>query len=220
MQDSVDGRLPRARRDRLVDQLREPEPDPTAAAPKIATQVAAVLESHAVEDRLSSEGWVASGRARAILERILPTRVERWLVYFALAWTALQAVVAAIVLLVWDKVIVGGLQLGGDSGPIEYPAEPLWSLLMLSIAVAVGIGSAVAFSLLRHGRDRQAMNVAAMAVLVGMVAGDMVAFYAFQFGALASAVVDLLLLGLVLDYRIRVGHREASTAVDEPAAES
>ena len=58
----------------------------------------ATLTSPAIEANLGAQGWVASGRARALLERLLPTRVERWLVLFALAWSALQAVVAVAVL--------------------------------------------------------------------------------------------------------------------------
>jgi hypothetical protein len=54
------------------------------------------------------------------------------------------------------------------------------------------------------------MRVAVIATLVSLVAGDLVAFYAVQIAALASTVLDLLLLGLILDYRIRIERRATS----------
>ena len=161
-----------------------------------------------MDARITDPGWVASGAARTLLERLLPTRVERVLVFIGLLWTTLQAIVAVLVLLAWDRVIVGGLEtIAGGSGPIEIPTEPFWSLLMLGIAIAVGIGSAAALVLALRGREREAIRVAMLATLLGLVAGDLVAFYAVQIGALASTVLDLLLLGLIVDYRIRVERR-------------
>lgn len=213
LQDSVDGRLTDSRRDHLLAQADGLEPVADAAGPSVAEQVTNVLRSPAVEQNFGRQGWIESGRARQALERILPTRVERWLVVLALAWTVLQSVVAVLVLLFWDQIIVGGLQLGDSGGPLEYPSEPAWALLLLVVQVVVGLGGAAALSLLRTGRERQAMRVAAIAVLVSMVAGDLVAFYAFQIGALASTVIDLVLLGLIIDYRIRL---ERSPSDEEP----
>ncbi|MGD8684513.1 MAG: hypothetical protein PVG27_11225, partial [Chloroflexota bacterium] len=212
VQDSVDGGLTRERRDRVVGRFRDLGPDSPMTDPSIAAQVAGILHTSAVEDHLSDSGWLESGRARSVLETLLPTRVERWLVIFALAWTVLQAVVAVIVLLAWDQVIVGGLQLPEGAGPIEYPREPAWALLLLVLSVLVGLGGAAALSLLRRGRVRRAMSVAAMAVLLSMVAGDLVAFYAFQIGALASTLTDLVILGLIVDYRTRL--ERAPSAVE------
>jgi len=214
LQDSTDGRLTREQRDGVVEHHEAIASGDAGEGASIAAQTAATLRSPAVEANLSQEGWVESGRARRRLEQILPTRVERWLVLFALAWTALQAVVAVIVLLAWDQVMVGGVGLIEETGPLEYPEEPTWAFLMLAVSVLVGLGAAAAIGLFRRGRDRRALRVAAMAVLVGMVAGDLVAFYAFQIGALASTLIDLVILGLIVDYRIRLESRPPGTASD------
>jgi hypothetical protein len=214
LQDSVDGRLTRERRDQVLARFEAIESDPVDGGAPLAAQLATALRSPAVERSLGREGWVESGRARQRLEQLLPTRLERWLVLFALAWTALQAVVAVIVLLAWDQIVVGGLGLIEESGPLEYPEEPVWAFLLLVISVLVGLGAAVAIGLFRRGRDRRALRVAAMAVLVGMVAGDLVAFYAFQVGALASTLIDLAVLGLIVDYRIRLERRPPDATSD------
>jgi hypothetical protein len=158
-----------------------------------------------MDARLASPGWIASGQARSLLERILPTRLERWLILGGLLWTALQALVAMAVLLAQDRFIIGGLENVTDAtSPLEVPTEPTWSMLLLGIAIVVGVASLAAITLALRGRERQALRFALGATLLALVAGDLVAFYAFQIAALASTVLDLALLGLIIDYRVRI----------------
>jgi hypothetical protein len=49
------------------------------------------------------------------------------------------------------------------------------------------------------------MRLALITTLIALLVGDLVAFYAFQIAALASTVLDLLLVGLIIDYRTRLG---------------
>lgn len=211
LRDGVDGSLTGQDRTRAIEKLRQADPDTLAEGSTIGSQLVATLESPAMGARLTAPGWLASGRARALLERSLPTSIERLLIIIGLLWTALQAVVAIAVVVSWDRIIIGGLEaLTNPSGPIEIPTEPFWSWLMLGIAIVVGIGSAAAIALAWRGHEREAMRVAVIATLVSLVAGDLVAFYAVQIAALASTVLDLLLLGLILDYRIRIERRATS----------
>ncbi len=211
LRDGIDGRLTPQDRQRVIGLLRDRSDHDLD---EVERGMLDALTSSDMDQRLATAGPIARGDARRWLERVLPTRAERWLVLAGLVLTALQAVMAVIVLLAWDQVIVGGLTLGSDAtSPIEYPSDPVWALLMLAIAVLVGIGSAAALSLVRRGREQRAMDVALAAVMIGMVAGDLVAFYAFQLGALASTLMDLLLVALIVDYRIRLGRDRASVEV-------
>ena len=49
------------------------------------------------------------------------------------------------------------------------------------------------------------MRLALIASLLALLVGDLVAFNAFRVAALASTVLDLLLVGLIIDYRICLG---------------
>jgi hypothetical protein len=204
--DGVDGRLTEADRQRALGRLRHVDTGAREAGPSIGQTLETALGSSAIASRLTEPGWIARGDARAFLERVLPTRIERWLILFGLLWTALQAVVAFVVLLAWDRIVIGGLEFTSDfSGPIEVPSEPVWSLLFFAIAVVVGVGNALAIALAIRHRERDAMRLALITSLIALLAGDLVAFYAFQIAALASTVLDLLLVGLIIDYRIRLG---------------
>ena len=91
-------------------------------------------------------------------EQTDPQLLPGWsslVILLGLAWAALQTVVAIIVLLAWDEIIVGGLQLIPEaSGRLEFPAEPAWTGLMLGIALVVGPASAAAISLALRHRER------------------------------------------------------------------
>jgi hypothetical protein len=221
VRDGIDGDLTTQDRDRLVEHMGTVRPDETATPSTVAAQLVATLQSPAMEARLGTPGWVASGRARQLLERWLPRRLERLIILLGMAWAALQAVVAIIVLMVWDDVVVAGVQLIPEaSGRLEFPTEPGWTGLMLGIAVVVGLASAAAIGLALGRRERPAMRMALIAALVSVAAGDLVAFYAYQSTALASTVTDLLLLALIIDYRIRLDRSAKIDAsdVDEEAA--
>ena len=204
--DGVDGRLTEADRQRALGKLEHVAAGDREAGWSIRQTFETALHSTGIVSRLTEPGWVARGDARALLDRVLPTRVERWLILFGLIWTALQAVVAFIVLLAWERIVIGGLEFASDvSGPVDVPTEPLWSLLFLTIAAMVGVGNVVAIVLALRERERLAMQLALITSLIALLVGDLVAFYAFQIAALASTVLDLLLVGLIIDYRIRLG---------------
>jgi hypothetical protein len=204
--DGIDGRLTAPDRLRVVEQLRDAQADaaPSAEDDQLAEHLLAALDSPAMNTRLVSPGYVARGDARRLLERILPTRVERWLVVLSLIWTVLAALVAALVLLAVTQVDLAEVtDLVEDAGRLAFPTEPIWILLCLGINVVVGIAAVAALVLLRRGRRRTGLNVALVAILSGLVAGGLVTFYAAQVTALASTVLSLLQLSLNLDLRIR-----------------
>jgi hypothetical protein len=219
LRDGVDGLLTEVDRQRVLGKLRRVEERGRKAGPSIGQTLETALCSPAIDAGLTEPGWVARGDARALLERVLPTRVERWLILLGLLWTALQAVVAFVVLLAQNRIVIGGLEFASDvSGPVAVPTEPVWSLLFLGIAGLVGLGSAVAIALALRGRERLAMRAALITTLIALLVGDLVAFYAFQVAALASTVLDLLLVGLIIDYRIRL--YTPTRAADETEPES
>jgi hypothetical protein len=170
-----------------------------------------------MNERLGSPGWVASGRARLLLERVLRTRLERWLVIGGLLWAAVAAAGVVLILLFVDgDDLLGELAaMSVDSGRLEIPSEPIWVLLMLVISLGVGIASLFAVVLLWTGRARRGLNVALGATLTNLVADGLISFYAEQLAALSSTVVGLVLLGLILDQRIRLENAAAKAGVDD-----
>mgnify|MGYP001811656385 FL=1 len=212
LRDAVDGRLTAEERQRTITMRREAGPPLEGG---IDAQLLAVLESTAVDNRLVTAGPMASGRARRRLERLLPTRLERWLVYLGLALSVLTAFLSGVGLLVLsaapDLLLIQDL----DAGRIEFPDNELWTLLGLGVYVVTGIIAAVALAL-RIAGSRRWLDVALAAVLIDLVVGELLAFYATQFTALGSAVLGVILLALVLDLRIR----QANASVDRPPAAS
>lgn len=214
----VDGQLTGADRARVIEELRHAQDagEDTTRPDTLTQALVATLRLPAMDERLTGEGWVARGDARRMLERILSTRVERWLIIIGLVWAALVAAGSAIGMLVvstgsgeWLESIVA------QAGHLEIPTRPIWVLLMLGINIVVGISSAVAVVLLWRGRDDAAMNVGLLASLTSLIAGGLIGFYAVQLMALGSTLHSLLLLGLIVDQRIRL--EQTAADVDDEA---
>ena len=215
VRDGVDGHLTEADRQRAIDVQREAAEGRLGDPDDISELLVRALNSPTMDGQLAAEGWVARGDARRLLERILPTRLERWLVYLSLLWAVFAALVSALVLVASTQVELGDVnELVADAGRMELPSEPIWILLSLGINVVVGVAAVVAVVLLARGRTRGGLNMALLALLTNLVAGGLVGFYAAQFTALTSTVLIVLQLGLVLDLRIRTNR----ASVDEAAA--
>jgi hypothetical protein len=202
--DGLDGRLNALDRDRAVEGLASARASRSPSVASLADQQAALLTSPEMDALLIPPGWVARGQAQALLERVLPLRLERALVLIGLLLTALVAAFSSLLLLglAWaDSPLI----ISPPEGPVEFPTEPLWVVLLLVIGIVVGILCGIAaLRILRH-RDRVGIRVAVTAVLVNLVAGGLLTFYVAQFGAMASTIQHLLLLVLVLDYARRLG---------------
>ena len=210
LRDAVSGRLTASERQRVI-RLRHETGEPLEGG--IDAQLLAVLESAAIDGRLATAGPVASGKARRWLERMLPTRLERWLIYAGLVLGVLTAIVAGLALLglalAPDIDIVQDI----DAGRIEFPDDPRWTILLLGVYLVTGATATVALGLRVVGSARW-LDAALASVIIDLVVGDFVAFYAAQFTALAGAVWGVILLGLVLDLRIRTER----ASVDEVSA--
>ncbi len=216
----LDGRLNPADRDRVVARLSRARRSHDPSVAMLAERQAAILTSAEMETLLVPPGWVASGRARETLERWLPLRVERALIVLGLLWSALAAVLAALLLL--DVLWAGDpLDLPLPSGPIEVPEGSAWALLTLGVAVGVGTVNGIAALLIVARRDRTGARVATAAVLVDLVAGGLLTFYVEQFGAMASTLQQLVLLALLVDFSDRLDARHpAHHAVPPGLAEA
>ena len=212
--DGVDGRLTEPDRERVLAQLRDAQAatTPSEENEQLAASLVAALRSPAMDSRLANPGFVARGDARRLLERFLPARLERWLIAIGLLLAVASALVSVLVLLASASGAVDWAELQTlDSGRLELPSEPLWILLFFGISTLVGVGSLLAILLLLLKRALRAMDLALAATLLGLVAGGLVGFYAAQIGALATIVQQVLLLGLILDQRVRL-QRAAQTA--------
>jgi hypothetical protein len=202
----LEGRLNEMDRDRVVARLSRARRSHDSSVAMIAERQAAILTSAEMESLLVRPGWIASGRARETLERWLPTRVERVLIVLGLLWSALTAVFAAILLL--DVLWVGDpLDLPVPTGPIQVPEDSIWAMLALLVAVGVGAVNGAAAVMIIARRDRTGARIATAAVLVYLVAGGLLTFYIEQFGAVASAVQQLVLLALLVDFGDRLDAR-------------
>ena len=209
----LEGRLNEKDRDRVVTRLSRARRSHDPSVAMIAERQAAILTSAEMESLLVPPGWIASGRARETLERWLPTRLERVLIVLGLLWSALAAVFAAILLL--DVLWVGDpLNLPVPTGPVQVPEESMWAMLALLVAVGVGAANGVAAVLIIARRDRTGARIATAAVLVDLVAGGLLTFYVEQFGAVASVVQQLVLLGLLLDFADRLDVRHPPRHAD------
>jgi len=222
----IDGDLTAAQRDRVVAMLERVSAAGNPADAGLAGRQAELLASPELEARLVTPGWVESGRARALADRLLPLRLERALIMLGLAAGVITAVLSALVLAVVLGANIPAL-LPETSGPVQFPREPLWPILTLAIAVAVGAASGLALALLVVRRDGAAISIAMGATLANLVAGGLLSFYVAQFGAMAQTFGQLALLGLLIDYRSRrrritpsrPGHRapEAAAPGSRPA---
>jgi hypothetical protein len=198
----IDGDLTAHERDRVAALLERvaAEGDPADAA--LARRQAELLASPEVEARLVAPGWVESGRARALVDRFLPRRLERALIILGLIGAVLLAILSALVL----AVVLGAsvpLSLPEAEGPVQFPTEPVWTILTFVVALGVGAASGVAVALILARREGLGLSIAIGATLVNLVAGGLLTFYVAQFGAMADTIGHLLLLALLLDYRSR-----------------
>ena len=219
LRDGVDGRLTAAERDRVVERLGRVRSKDDAAVAALAERQASLLASPEIEALLAPPGWIARGDAAALLERIMPLRLERALVILGLLWTALLAAFASLLLLglAWAD---GPLEIPVPEGPIEFPTEPIWVILLLMIGVIVGGAGGVAVGLILRRRERAGIRVATVAVLLNLVAGGLLTFYVVQFGAVASTVGHLVLLALLLDHGRRLDAIEPVPAIEPGPAEA
>jgi hypothetical protein len=207
LRDGTDGRLTQADRKRAIRLAQDADVGSATGTDDLQSLLVAALESAPMDARLASDGWVARGRARFWLERILPTRLERWLVYISLIQQVLVAAVSALIL--WassQEGLIDFSELATDSGRLEFPTEPIWTLMAIAINVVVGVAAMLAIVLLLRGRKPRGLDMAVVALLTSLVAGGLVTFYAVQFTALSSTVLAVLQLGLVVDLRIRLAN--------------
>lgn len=198
---AIDGDLTAAQRDRASERLERVAEGGAPADAVLARRQAELLASPELTARLVSPGWVESGRARAEAHRLLPLRLERALIILGLSAGVITAALSALVL----AVVLGAniALLPEASGPVQFPREPLWPLLTLVIAVAVGAANGLALALLVVRRDGAAISIATGATLANLVAGGLLSFYVAQFGAMAQTFGQLAILGLLIDYRSR-----------------
>jgi hypothetical protein len=199
----VDGDLTAGQRDRVVALLDGVAHGGGSADAAMATLQAELLTSAELESRLVAPGWVESGRAGVLAHRLLALRLERALIVLGLIGGVLSAALSVLVL----AVVLGAsvpLPLPQATGPVQFPTEPAWTILTLVVAAGVGTASGVALVLLVGRRDRRAISIAIGASLVNLVAGGLLTFYVAQFGAMAQTIGQLVLLGLLIDYRSRL----------------
>ncbi len=203
LRDSADGRLTADERDTAAERLRASRAGLPPAEDALAGRLLDDLGSSEVAATLTSAGWVARGGARRLLDRLLPTRVERILIVIGLAWATFLAVLTTIVLLAVD-VGEALAELPDPTGPVEIPTDPFWWLLLASTSIVVGVISALGVVVLLLGDARRGATIGIVAMLVNLVATGLLTFYVAQFEAVTSTIVRVILLALLLDFRGRL----------------
>lgn len=202
IRDLADGRLSRPDRDRAVERLLAVEGAATGGVSSLHGELLALLRSPDTDARLAHPGWVERGDLQRLIRRILPDRIERWIVRIGLFLSVGTAMLGVLV-----AVAIAGLDiqsLPDPEGPIEAPTEPIWIVLLGLVWVIVGVGCGVALTLSLARQHRRAMLVAQYFVLLGLVAGGLLNVYISQVQALSGVVVQFALLLLVLDQRSRM----------------
>jgi hypothetical protein len=215
VRDLADGRLTEPDRDRAMARLDAAGAVPGAA--DLAGGLLGLLSSEAAAARLAQPGWIDRMETRRWLRRLLPDRLERLLIRVGLFLSVLAALMGALFAIV---VLSGELRSIPELavGPIEYPSEPVWLLLLGLVWVAVGLSNGVALVLSLAGRHSAGMAIAQYAVLTGLVAGGLLNTFVSQLGALSGVLVQLGLLLLILDQRGRLAARDPIPAADPIAA--
>ena len=201
LRDLADGRLTAADRDRAVARLGAS--GVTAATAGLPGELLAILVAPGTDARLAEPGRLARTDLGALVRRLLPDRLERAIVRIGLLLSALSGAFGALIALV---VLSGGITElpAAAAGPIEYPTEPVWALLVGAVWAVVGAANLIALVLSLAGRHTRAMAIAQVAVLTGLVAGGLLSTFVGQLGALSGVLVQLGLLLLVLDQRRRI----------------
>jgi hypothetical protein len=208
LSDLRDGALTPGDRDRALARLtaaRGAEPaDPQEAA------VIGALSGPDADARLAAPGWIERGDAARLLDRVLPDRLERFLVRLGLLLMVLTAGVALLVAL----AIAGGVitELPASTGKLEWPTDPFWMLLLALVWIVVGALNLAALVLSLTGRHPRGMAIAQLGVLTSLVAGGLLDAYLNQVGAIVSILVQLAILLLVLDQRRRFRERRSTLA--------
>ena len=155
LRDGADGHLTEADRQRAIDLQREAAEGRPGDPDSIPQLLVRALTSPSMDEQLAAEGWVARGDARRLFERLLPTRLERWLIYLSLVMAVLAALLSALFLVASTQIELGDMnELVADAGRLEFPSEPIWILLSLAVNVVVGVAAVVALVLLARGRTR------------------------------------------------------------------
>ncbi len=199
---AIDGDLTVLERDRVGGDLRQVVADGDPGSAAIARRQMELLRSPEIESRLARPGLIESGRLARIRDRLLPLRLVKAIILAGLLWSALQAALTVLLLLYLLGVGLPDVVAVPD-GPVEFPTEPMWTILVLVIGAGVGIADGIAAILLLRRRESSALQIAIGATLVNLVAGGLLTFYVAQFGAMTAAVGQLVLLALLFDYRAR-----------------
>lgn len=200
IRDLADGRLTAADRDRAVARLRANGSVPQDG---FSDELLTLLGSPAASARLAHPGWAERVDVMRTVRRLMPDRVERLLIRIGLLLSTLTAVLGvllAVVVLSGEVVSIPEVA----TGPIEYPSEPIWVLLLGLVWALVGVANGVALVLSLAGRHPTGMTIAQYAVLTGLVAGGLLNTFVSQLGALSGVLVQLGLLLLILDQRRRL----------------
>jgi hypothetical protein len=203
LSDSADGRLTADDREVATERLRAVRSDLPPTEEALAGRIADLLESAEVDATLASAGWVSRGSGRALLERLLPMRLERVLILLGLAVAAFVAVLTTVFVLTFDLDALATI-FPESTGPVEKPTDPIWWLLLGGTAILVGIVGAIAVVAMLRGDARRGADIGIVAMLINLVATGLLTFYVAQFEAVASMIVRVILLALIFDYRGRL----------------
>jgi hypothetical protein len=215
LRDGADGRLTADDRDVATERLRAVRSDLPPTEDALAGRIAGLLESPEVDATLASAGWVSRGSARVLLERLLPTRLERVFIIIGLGFATFLAVGTTVFVLTFDIDALVTI-FPDTTGPVENPTDPFWWLLLGGTAILVGIVSAIAVVALLRGDARRGATIGMAAMLIHLVATGLLTFYVAQFEAVASTVVRVILLALILDFRGRLDRADPGMDASTP----
>jgi hypothetical protein len=215
LRDGADGRLTADDRDVATERLRAVRSDLPPTEDALAGRIAGLLESPEVDATLASAGWVSRGSARVLLERLLPTRLERVFIIIGLGFATFLAVGTTVFVLTFDIDALATI-FPDTTGPVENPTDPFWWLLLGGTAILVGVVSAIAVVALLRGDARRGATIGMAAMLIHLVATGLLTFYVAQFEAVASTVVRVILLALILDFRGRLDRADPGMDASTP----
>lgn len=201
--DIADGRLEAPGQIAVLDQLSELEhaadrPDLAgfaAALRPAVTSAIAVRPARLVESP-------AMARVRRLERLLLPRPVHRLVLILGSALAGLDSVVGLLVVV---ALAIGGpntnIVIGDETIPPD--SRPLAPLIAGAGQTVVGILLLAAAVLLVFRRDRTAVRLGRLGLVIGLTAVNIVLGYVNAELVVSTAVLELALLGLFLRYRTR-----------------
>lgn len=184
--------------------VRENSDDP--ALVKLSQDLISFIESeHLViyPRRTTLIGW--KEKIRQYLEKVLPRPVHRSVIIGGLCLVSLLAIFDLVSLIMLSQKSIQPLNALIKLEPLVVSSATnfLWHLVRLTMEGVIGIIALVGAALILFKDEQRGVYISTISLLMQLLVVDLLVFYLDQFSAAISAIFQLILLLLLVNYRRR-----------------